>query len=207
MIGPVTLRGDRAGYVNNVLRGFATANNVVTGPITDALPKVRAAGNATITLDWKTTQPQFDTPGCSDACNGWDFDLTVKLPVGTYIDPLLNPGSLVAAPFARNPRDSFNDNEPLETVVIGATAANGVYQVVVDRWYSDDGTGPEFNPFWAGSQASVQLYNGATPIGLFYGAPPASCVATTRYWHVGSLTKSGTTYTWTNINTCTSTKP
>jgi hypothetical protein len=38
--------------------------------------------------------------------------------------------------------------------------------------------------------------NGATPIGLFYGAPPANCTIATEYWHVGNLTKTGNSYAW-----------
>ena len=204
--GPRVLRGDRALYVNYSLRAIATVGSLVVGPFTDALPKARPTGNATVTLDWKNIQPIDDTPGCIDACNGWDFDLLVKLPTtGFYIDPFSNTGDLVTAPFVKNPRDSYVDSEPVETVVIGAAASNGVYRVVIDRWYSP--TGFSYNPSWTGSQASVQLYNGATPIGLFYGAPPASCTPATEYWYVGNLTKTGTSYTWTNVNACTNVKP
>ena len=70
-----------------------------------------------------------NTPGCIDACNGWDFDLIVKQPSGTYIDPVFNPGNLLTSPFMKNPRDSFNDSQPLETVVIASAAANGQYRV------------------------------------------------------------------------------
>lgn len=200
------LRGDRVGYVNTALRGIATVNGLVVGPFTDALPKARPTGNATVTLDWKTIQPFQDTPGCIDACNGWDFDLLVKLTTGIYIDPFSNTGNLVASPFVKNPRDSIDDFEPVETAVIGAAASNGVYRVVIDRWYSP--AGALFNPSWTGSQASVQLYNGATPIvGTFYVAPPASCTIATKYWHVGNLTKTGTSYAWTNVNACTNVKP
>ncbi|HXG22241.1 MAG TPA: S8 family serine peptidase [Methylomirabilota bacterium] len=203
--GVRTLKGDRAGYVNDMLRTLSIVSGGVIGPMTDALPVARATGHATVTLDWKTTQPDTDTSGCSDTCNGWDFDLLVKLPAGSYIDPFVNPGDLITSPFVRNPRDSLNDSQPLETIVINAAAANGVYKVVIDRWYSP--TGPIFNPSWVGSQASVRIYNGATPIPLFYGAPPASCTTSTEFWHVGNLTKNGATYTWTNVNTCTNTKP
>ena len=204
-VGARVLRGTRAGYINYSLRGLLTVLGVVVGPFTDALPKARPTGNATVTLDWKNIQPINDTPGCIDACNGWDFDLLVKLPAGTYIDPFANTGDLITAPFVKNPRDSFNDLEPVETIVISSAAANGVYRVVIDRWYSP--TEAIFNPSWTGSQASVQIYNGATPFGAFYGAPPASCTTATRYWHVASLTKSDTAYTWANVNTCTNVLP
>ncbi len=204
-VGAWTLRGDRAGYVNTALRSLSAVLGVVVGPFTDALPKARATGNATVTVDWKNIQPIDDTPGCVDTCNGWDFDLLLKLPNLTYVDPFSTPGDLIAAPFVKNPRDSFNDFEPVETLVISSAAANGVYRVVIDRWYSPTET--IFNPSWTGSQASVQIYNGATPIGTFYGVPPASCTTATRYWHVASLTKSGTAYTWANVNTCTNVRP
>ena len=139
-VGARMLRGDRAGYVNNALRNLSTVLGIVVGPSTDALPQARATGNATVTLDWKNIHPITDTPGCIDACNGWDFDLAVKLPSGVYVDPFFNPGDLNAAPFVKNPRDSVNDSKPLETTVIGSAAANGVYRVVIDRWYSPTGT-------------------------------------------------------------------
>jgi hypothetical protein len=156
-------------------------------------------------LDCKTTQPINDTPGCINACNGWDFDLLVKLPTGIYIDPFINTGALVTSPFVKNPRDSVNDSEPVETAVIGVGAVNGVYRVVIDRPY--DPAGQAYNPSWTGSQASVQLYNGVTPFGVFYRAPPANCTTATKYWYVGNLTKTGTSYTWTNVNACTNVKP
>jgi subtilisin family serine protease len=203
--GARVLRGERAGYVNTALRAITTVGSLVVGPFTDALPKARPVGNATVTLDWKTTQPDQNTPGCVGACNGWDFDLAVKLPTGIYIDPFFNTGDLVASPFVKNPRDSAEDSEPVETAVIGAAASNGVYRVVIDRQH--DPVGGIFNPSWIGSQASVQLYKGATPFGAFYGAPPASCTTATKYWYVGNLTKTGTSYTWTNVNACTNVKP
>jgi len=198
------LRGDRAGYVNAPLRtGITITAGLVAGPYNDTLPKARATGNATITMDWKTTQPVQDTLGCIDACNGWELDMLVKLPSGVYIDPVANPGGLLTAPFVTNPRDSFNDAQPLETIVIGSAAANGLYRVIIDKFPFD---GTVFNPSWTGSQASVQLYNGATAIGPFFSAPPASCT-TQRFWHLGNLTKSGTSYTFSTVNTCTDTKP
>ena len=175
----------------------------MAGPYNDALPKARATGNATITVDWKTTQPVQDTLGCIDACNGWELDMLVKLPSGIYIDPVANPGDLLTSPFVTNPRDSFADSQPLETIVIGSAAANGLYRVVIDKFPFD---GTVFNPSWTGSQASVQLYNGATVIGPFFSVPPASCT-TQRFWHLGNLTKSGTSYTFSTVNTCTDTKP
>jgi subtilisin family serine protease len=196
------LKGDRAGYVNAQLRtGISLAS--VAGPFTEALPKARPTGNATITLDWATLQPITDTPGCVDACNGIELDLLVKLPSGVYIDPYGNTGDLLTAPFVKHPRDSFADLEPLETIVIGSSAVNGVYRVVVDKFPFD---ATLFDPSWTGSGASVQLYNGATSIGTFYANPPATC-GTLRFWHVGNLTKSGTAYTWANVNTCTDILP
>jgi hypothetical protein len=116
-----------------------------------------------VTIDWKTIQPITDTAGCVDACNGWDFDLIVKLPDGTSVDPVNDKGSLAAAPFVNAPRDSYGDYSPVEGVVIGIQAANGTYKVVADKW--PDPAGSDFNPSWSGSQASVQMYNGDTSIG------------------------------------------
>ena len=198
------LKGDRTGYVNARLRtGIAVTAGLVAGPFTDVLPKARAAGDVSVTLDWKTTQPQEDTTGCIDACNGWELDLLVKLPSSTYIDPFSNTGNLSQLPFVKNPRDSFNDSQPMETTVIGGAAANGVYRVVVDKFPLG---ATLFNPNWTTSQASVQLYNGATVLGSFFAAPPASCT-TQRFWHVGNLTKTGTSYALSSVNTCTNTKP
>ena len=147
-----TLRGDRApSYVNAQLRtGIPILAGLVAGPYTDALPQARAAGNATITVDWKTLQPIQDTAGCIDACNGVELDLLVKLPSGTYIDPFSNTGSLLSAPFVKNPRDSFDDLQPLETIVIASAAANGLYRVVVDKFPF---SATLFNPSWTNSQA------------------------------------------------------
>lgn len=199
------LRGDRVpSYVDAQLKtGIPILAGLVAGPYTDALPKARAAGNCTITVDWKTTQPQTDTLGCVDDCNGWEFDLLVRLPSGIYIDPFFDPGNLVGPPFVTNPRDSFDDSQPLETIVIGNAAAPGVYKVVVDKFPF----GPTFfNPSWTNSQASVQFYNGETSTGPFFAAPPASCTAQ-EYWHVANITKSATTCTVASVNTCTSVKP
>jgi len=79
--------------------------------------------------------------------------------------------------------------------VIGVGAGNGIYRVVIDHFFQSP-PGSFYNPAWTGSQASVQIYNGATPIGLFYAAPPVSCTPTTEYWYVGNLTKTGNSYAW-----------
>lgn len=197
------LRGNRSGYVNAILRPGLSIASGVAGPFTDALPKARAAGNATVTLDWRNMEPFTDTAGCVDSCQGAEFDLFVKLPNGSYIEPFFNQGNLTTTPFVINPRDSIDDFEPLETIVIGSGAANGVYKVFVDKFPFD---GSIFDPSWTGSEASVQFFNGAASIGTFFPRPPAAC-ETLRYWHVANLTKSGTSYTFTNVNTCTNTKP
>lgn len=202
-----SLKGERAAappYVNATVRTpLAIGASVVNGPTTDALPMARATGNATITLDWKTGQPSTDAIGCSGTCNGWEFDLAVKLPSGSYIDPANTPGDLLTAPYVKAPRDSWDDLEPVETLVIASAAANGVYKVVVDNWPT--GT-TQYNDSWTNSLASVQLYNGAAALGNFYPTPPATC-GLNRYWYVGNLTKTGTAYTWTNVNTCSNVKP
>ena len=201
------LKGNRAGYVNAYLRaGIPVTSGLVNGPYTDALPKGRVAGDVTITLDWKTTHPIVDTPGCIDACNGWELDLLVKLPAGTYIDPFSNTGDLLTSPFVTNPRDSFDDFQPVETIVIRSAAADGMYRVVVDR--VSLGT-DVYNPSWVGSQASAQLYKGAAVLGTYFpllSGPPPSCT-TQRYWHLGDITKSGSAYSFSTVNACTNTLP
>jgi hypothetical protein len=104
-------------------------------------------------------------------------------------------------PYVKNPRDSYNDMEPLETIVIDSAAANGTYMVFVDNpWF---GAGDSYNPSWTGSLASVQKYKGSTANGTY--DKPSPCSA--EYWHVGDLTKTGTSYTWTSVNSCTGTLP
>ena len=189
------LLGNKSGYPNTQIRTGITIASVA-GPFTDALPKARPSGQATITLDWRSVQP-FSTMGCL-TCEGWLLDLVVKMPDGSYIYGG-NRGDLLINPYVACPRDSEDDNdyEPLETIVIGNLAQNGIYKVFA--WNTTS------NP-WAGSGASVQLYNGATTLGSFYAAPPSSA-GTLAYWHIGNLTKSGSAYTWTNVNVATSTLP
>ena len=69
--------------------------------------------------------------------------------------------------------DGFEPTEPIETIVIGSAAANGVYKVFVDNYGILD-TSSYWNDSWTNSLASVQMYNGAASIGTFYPAPPAS---------------------------------
>ncbi len=200
------LKANRTGSVTNTYLKYPIniLANWANGPYTDALPASRPTGNATITLDWKTTQPIEDTTGCTGSpCNGWEFDLYVKTPSGAYIDPYFNPGDLYTAPYVKNPRDSLNDQESAETVVIGSSAANGTYYVFADNWPTG---GSNWNDSWTSSLASVQMFNGATPIGSFYAAPPSTCLLN-RFWYVGRLIKNGTVYTWQTQNTCSNTAP
>jgi subtilisin family serine protease len=205
------LNGDRSNYVTATVRTPITIkSDTVVGPFTDALPKSRATGNLTITLDWKRMQPIYYTPGCVDACIGWEFDLIVKLPSGQYLTPYdydpcdfgsCTTGDLSTSPYVKNPRDSISDSEPVETVVIGSSADDGIYSVIVDRWSIQNDS---FNPSWKGSGASVQKYKGATTAGKY--TPPSTC-DTSEFWYVGDLTKTGKSYTWTNVNTCSDTIP
>ncbi len=195
------------GLVSASLRkGISIVSGQVAGPSTDALPQALSKGNATLTIDWKTVQPGLlgDTPGCVDTCNGWEFDLGVELPDSNIVEP--PAGSLTSAPFVYAPRDSTSDFDPVETVIIGSQAANGTYKVIANKW--PDPAGTQWNPSWNGSQASVQLYNGPASIGGGLKAVPSTC-GTNQYWYVGDLTKSGTSYTWTNKNknVCTNTAP
>lgn len=198
------IKGDRTGYANGRLRtGIAITSGVVKGPFSDSLPRARASGDITITLDWWRSQPITDTTGCTDSCNGWEFDLVVKTPSGEYIT-FGNPGSLTSPPYVRYPRDSYDDLVPAETVVIRGIAENGVYRIFADRW--PDPRGTDFTPSWTGSMASAQLYNGATPFGAFYANPPSTCTDQ-EFWHIGDLTKINSSYTWTNRNSCSKTSP
>jgi hypothetical protein len=204
-----TLKGNRTGYVNATARNkIAITSGTVAGPFTDALPKSRTTGNVTLTLDWRRTQPIEHTPGCGNACNGWELDLIVKLPSGVYITPyecedgLCTTGDLLTSPYVKHPRDSFVDYEPLETIVISSSAADGVYKVIVDKWFFE---GYMYNPSWSGSLASVQRFKGATLNGTY--APAYATCGTNEFWHVGNLTKSGTSYTWATVNTCSNIMP
>jgi len=203
------LKGSRTGYVNATVRtGITITSNVVAGPYTDALPKSRTTGNTTLTLDWKRTQPVEHTTGCINACNGWEFDLIVKLPSGVYITPYecddesCTTGDLMASPYVKNPRDSFIDYEPLETIVISSSATDGVYMVIVDKWFFESYM---YNPSWSNSLASVQRYNGASSAGTY--APAYTTCGINEFWHVGNLTKTGTSYAWTTVNTCSDIMP
>jgi hypothetical protein len=207
-----TLKATRSGSVKGTLRkGISIVSGQVAGASTDALPQARDTGNATITIDWKTWHPGFrpETPGCVDTCNGWEFDLRVKLPDSNIVEP--PAGSLTSAPFAYAPKDSStlptSTSDPVETVIIGSQAANGTYKVIANKPPDPSLAGGEWNPSWNGSQASVQMYNGAAPlVGGGLKAVPSTC-GTNQFWYVGNLTKSGTFYTWTNKNLCTNTAP
>jgi subtilisin family serine protease len=180
-----------------ILRLPAITAGIMAGPYTDAKPRARGAGYANITLDWWTSQPAVSATGCTTTCLGWELDLFVKAPSGAYYYWGSN-GDLMTAPYVFFPRDSYDDLIPMETVVIGPAAANGVYKVFVSKQYSP-------NTNWANSIASVQGYSATTSIAN-YQAPPAAC-GTFTYWYVGNLTKNGNAYTWANVNTCTNTAP
>jgi hypothetical protein len=204
------LKATRSGSVSGTLRnGISIVDGKVTGPSTDALPQARDTGNATITVDWKTAQPKTDTEGCVDTCNGWDLYLRIKHPDGYY--PL--SGSLTESPFVYFQRNfSFNEGIPLQLGVIGSQAADGPYKVIVQNSWRGDSASPSpvFNPSWDGSQASVQISNGAAPLAASLGGGlkrvPSNC-DTTLFWYAGDLTKSGTSYSWTNKNQCINTEP
>jgi hypothetical protein len=119
----------------------------MAGPYTDAKPRARGAGYANITLDWWTAQPAVSATGCTTTCLGWELDLQVKAPSGAYYY-YGNNGDLYGPPYIMFPRDSYDDLIPMETVVIGPAAANGVYKVFADRGYS-------VNPSWTNSLAGV----------------------------------------------------
>jgi hypothetical protein len=205
--------------VSGTLRnGISIVDGKVAGPYTDALPRARDTGDATVTVDWKTNQPRNDTEGCMDACNGWDLYLMIKHPPTEFHPDGYYPFSapLTEAPFVyfhHNSSFSFFEANPLELGVIGSQAVDGTYKVVVKNMWaypSDPSSSPVFNPSWTGSQASVQISNGAAPLAASLGGGlkrvPSTC-GNTWYWYVRDLTKSGTSYTWTNKNLCTNTEP
>jgi thermitase len=163
--------GNSGSAVSGRLRnGISIVNGQVAGPFTDAMAEKRPTGWAALTIDWKTNQPGElgDTPGCVDACNGWEFDLVVKLPDGNYIRPPEgrpvegSEGDLATPPFVRNSVNSLSHRQPVEGAVIGEPAANGTYKVIANKW--PDPAGTQWNPSWNGSQASVQMYNGAASL-------------------------------------------
>jgi thermitase len=210
-----TTSGNSGPAVSGRLRNdISIVNGQVAGPFTDAMSdNKRSTGWAALTIDWKTNQPGLlgDTPGCVDSCNGWEFDLVVKLPDGNYIRPPEgrpvegSEGDLATPPFVRNSVNSLSHRQPVEGAVIGEPAANGTYKVIINKW--PDPAGTQWNPSWNGSQASVQMYNGAASLGGGLKAVPSTC-GTNQFWYVGDLTKSGTSYTWrTNKNPCTNTLP
>lgn len=199
--GSRSLRANRVGNPTVNLRSTTIITNTVTGPFTDAYPSGRSPGNASIIMDWLTTQPSIDTPGCIDTCNGWDFDLHVRLPDNSLVS-FANRGDLAGPPFVILPRNSNDDLEPVETIVIGSPAANGSYKVFGANLR---GGTIYYNPSWAGSGASVQVFNGVKTIANF-SKPPGNC-SSNRFWHVGNLTKTGTAYTWTTVNTCSNIAP
>ena len=178
------------------------------GPYMDALPKSRSTSDVTILLDWNKIQPAVSTTGCTTTCLGWEFDLMVKQPSGTVIS-WANKGDLLTSPYVYYPRDSAGGEEgedagyliPMETIVVGGSAANGTYKVFVDRSPYD---GSLWNQTYSGSAAAVQVYKGASALSGHYYIPGGSATpcTTQRYWYVGDIVKSGTTYTWTSKNLC-----
>ena len=187
--------------------GISIVNGQVAGPSADVMAEFRPPGWATLTIDWKTNQPGElgDTPGCVDSCNGWEFDLVVRLPDGNYIRPVEGSnGDLATPPFVRSSLNSLSHRQPVEGAIIGEPAANGTYKVIAHK--TPDPAGTQWNPSWNGSQASVQMYNGPASLGGGLKAVPSTC-GTNQFWYVGDLTKSGTSYTWTNKNICTNTQP
>jgi len=50
------------------------------------------------------------------------------------------------------------------------------------------------------------MYNGEASLGGGLKAVSSTC-GTNQFWYVGNLTKSGTSYTWTDKNLCTNTAP
>jgi hypothetical protein len=121
----------------------------------------------------------------------------MRLPDGTVF-PFGPAGDLSASPFVRVHRDSFSDLEPVESFVIGPSAANGAYKMAVNRFSSP--VSLTLNE----SLAQVQLFNAAVRV-LFLNAP--ACMEEAPVWHVANVVKSGTNYTVTTVNACVASFP
>ena len=194
------------GYISTYMRYpiTITAGNL-HGPYMDALPKSRSSTDVTILLDWNKIQPAVSATGCTGSCLGWEFDLMVKQPSGTVIN-YDNRGDLLTSPYIFYPRDTVGSDDagyliPMETIVIGGSAANGTYKVFVDKYPY----GSQWNQTYSGSAAAVQVYKGASALSGHYYIPggTTSPCTTQRYWYVGDIVKTGTTsYTWTSKNLC-----
>jgi hypothetical protein len=184
------------GYLNDTMRQPLTVlNGTPSGPLTDAISKSRPTGYFHGTIDWKTAQPLSDSAGANSL--GWDLDLGIRLPGGTLF-PYGPVGDLSAPPFVFLPRDSFNDLEPVESFVIGPSAADGTYKLAVDRFFGPSGL--TLNQ----SRAQVQFLDASARV-LFLNAP--ACAAAKPFWHVANVVKSGTSYTVTSVNACATSFP
>jgi hypothetical protein len=205
-----SLRALKTGYIATTLRSPVTIGaGLVNGPFFDALVKARPTGDASLVLDWKTMDPweKDDAGACTGPCLGYEFDLWLKDPSGTYYGDD-HEGALSTPPYIFYPRNSYSNvlftSEacvPMETIIIGDPASNGVYKVFVDRYVSSS----RFNQTYAGSQIQFQAFNGTTAIP---GAVNLRCPCTTQqYWYIGDINKSDSIYTWTSKNLCPVVKP
>jgi hypothetical protein len=197
--GARTLWGSRTGYITTLMRSIGVVANVVHGPYWDAIVKSRASKNASLVIDWKNSQPVNKVTGqCEGSCLGWEFDLVVKAPSGSYYY-YSNPGDLLTTPYIFYPRDSHNDLVPMETIIIGSPAATGIHKVFVGRYpYSGS-----HNQTYAGSKIQFQVFNGAAAVARYDTCP----CATQEFWYIGDLTKTATGYTWANKNLCQAVAP
>ena len=201
------LYATKSGYISTYMRYPITITaGTLRGPYMDALPKSRSSSDVTILLDWNKIQPVIPATGCTGSCLGWEFDLMVKQPSGSVIN-YDNRGDLLESPYCYYPRDSAGTDDagyliPMETIVVGGSAADGTYKVYVDRYPSS-----YWYPTYSGSAASVQVYKGASALSGHFYRPGATACTTQRYWYVGDIVKSGTTYTWTSKNLCQATAP
>jgi subtilisin family serine protease len=186
-------------YVAEILRSPLTVlSGTYTGPFTDAMSKSRAAGNFYAELDWLTVTPVTIAAGPNT--NGFELDIRMMTPSGGQIPAsgfFAPSGDLSGPPFAFVSRDSFEDLEPVEGLIIAPGAANGTYKIFVDRTL-----GPALNLNSSGAQ--VRLFNGTTAT-TFLNAP--ACTPVNRVWHIANVTKSGASYTTAVVNACRSTLP
>jgi len=199
-----TLTSTRTGYVTGALRSASVVANTVAGPYIDAMNRNRGAGTANISVEWKTSQPVKANAESPASKSGWEFDTVVKTPSGVYIYWKI-PGSLTQTPYVGTGVDSIDTLKPVESSAIMSSAANGVYTVFIMNG-ADTVTG-SWNPTWTGSNASVQIsFAGAVKATV---APTGAGCATGSnvFWTVGKITKNGTSYAWTPVNTCSATQP